>query len=178
MIQSTDGDAGATSASIATIDAALNNGLPSTANSDPLYPTGTFSPDNGQAIYQTFSLSSEATLTFAYSYQTNDGYPFDSAGYVLDSVYHPLEITPPYPSTGANLTPMAYTFVSPITLGAGSHTLGFVAYNTDGPADSTSLFVADVSTSEVPEPSTWVLLVFGCVGLAFTRKLRPGLFAI
>lgn len=200
LIQSTDGDdTGATSATVAAIETAFNAAdavnttynaliLPSTYNDNPSlyypYTSGPFVPDNGQAIYQTFTLSSEATLTFAYSYQTFDGYPFDSAGYVLDGNYSPLAppsatpagTTPPYPSSDTpNLVPTAYVFVSPITLSAGTHTLGFVAYNTQGPADSTSLYVTDIS---VPEPGEWALMLLGAVGLIFARKFRARFSAI
>jgi hypothetical protein len=188
LVQSTDSDGSYTMSapvgsitSPGSIDAALNTTLPSTTNSNPLYDTGTFAPDNGQAIYQTFTVSSAATLTFAYSYQTNDGYPYDSVGYVLDGVYTQLVTTPPYPQApnpAPNPDPTTYVFVAPLTLSAGQHTLGFVAYNTDGPSDSTSLYVTDITTAAVPEPSAWVLLVFCCAGFGFIRKLRGGVSAI
>src|ERR1700683_5354596 len=179
LIQSTDGDSsGAQSAQVGpitttgTIDEVLGVTLPPTTNSNPLYDTGTFTPDNGQAIYQTFSVSTASTLTFAYSYQTNDGYPYDSVGYVLDGRYTQLVQTPPYPSSS---TPTPYTFVAPLSLSAGPHTLASVAYNTNGRADSPSLYVTDVSTSAVPEPGEWALMILGGLGLLWARKLRLGL---
>jgi len=178
LVQSTNEDQSLSiSASAATLDAALGVTLPATYDGNILDPTygQSFPAVNGQAIYQTFTLASEATLSFAYSYQTNDYYPYDATGYVLDGVYTPLVITPAY--TGAvNSTPTAYAVIPPqpsLVLGAGSHTLAFVAYNTGGHSDSTSLYVTDVSTTAaVPEPSEWTLMLLACVGLILVRKLR------
>jgi hypothetical protein len=171
LIQSTDGDFTLSqSASAATLDAALGVTLPATYDGNILDSTygQSFPAVNGQAIYQTFNLTGQATLSFDFSYQTNDYYPYDSVGYVLDGVYTPLVITPVYTGT-TNPTPTAYLSIQPLTLDAGTHTLGFVAYNTGGHGYSTSLYVTDVS---VPEPGEWTLMLLGGLGLILARKLR------
>jgi len=171
LVQSTDEDFTLSqSASAATLNAALGVTLPATYDGDILDSTygQSFPAVNGQAIYQTFNLTAQATLSFDFSYQTNDYYPYDSVGYVLDGVYTPLVTTPIY--TGSvNPTPTAYLSILPLTLDAGSHTLGFVSYNPGGHGYSTSLYVTDIT---VPEPTEWALMLFGGVGLILARKLR------
>jgi hypothetical protein len=133
---------------------------------------------NGQAIYQTFKVSGEATLSFAYSFQTNDYVPYDSTGYVLDGTYTQLaRPTNPY-TVPVDPNPTAYVTLS-FALSQGTHTLGFIAYNTGDNTASSSLYVTDVSaTVAVPEPGEWKLIVFGCVGLTIARKLRSQFSAI
>ncbi len=171
LVQSENGDTGATTASAAALDSALGVTLPPTVG-DALsgYP-GTHLPVNGQAIYQTFRLSSAATLSFAYSFQSFDSIPFDSTGYVLNGVYNQLASpTEPY-YVLPNPTPTAYTTLS-FALNPGTYTLGFVAYNTGDNTLSSSLFVTDIS---VPEPSAWKLIVLACAGLLIVSRLRSKL---
>jgi hypothetical protein len=146
------------------------DGLPATTGTPPGGSHGTFQPQNGQAIYQTFSIGEDGTLSFEYSYQTNDYWPYDSVGYVLDGTYTELVNTPKYVTGGPSATPDAYTLDADIPLSEGTHTLGFVAYNTGDVGDtpgyySTSLYVGDIEV-EAPEPSTWALLGLGVFGLA------------
>jgi len=92
----------------------------------------------------------------------------------LDGVYTPLAIpTLTYLQT-PNPNPTAYTTLS-LSLSPGTHTLGFVAYNTGDNTLSSSLYVTDVS---VPEPSEWMLMLLGSVGLIIARKLRSKFSAI
>jgi len=185
FIQSTDGVNPDVSASATLIAATLltpDTILPPTYNNDLddlSSPYGVANPaENGQAIYQTFTLSSAATLTFAYSFQTDDYQGFDSTGYTLDGNYYQLAIpTNVYPATDPDPTP--YTTVN-LSLTAGTHTLGFVAYNTNEPAVAnsedtegpTTLFVSDIATIVVPEPSASGMILFGMLALILLRKLR------
>jgi len=181
FLQSTDEDFDmAMSASGATLNSKLHVllGL-STTDTNLLDATfgQTFPATNGQAIYQTFSVNAPATLSFAYSTQSDDYYPYDSAGYVLDGIYTSLITQPPYTDPFVpNETPTTYA-TKTLTLGltTGTHTLAFVAFNTGGHAASTSLFVTDVSADVVPEPSQWELLLMGLFGLFLVRKLRLGM---
>jgi hypothetical protein len=180
LVQSTSGDLSLSlSASAATLNAALGVSLPSTYDGNILDPSWgqSFPAVNGQAIYQTFTLTSEATLSFSYSYQTNDYYPYDAVGYVLDGntsrTYTSLVTTPAYTGT-VNSIPTAYLSVQTLTLSPGTYTLGFVAYNTGGHGDSTSLYVTDISTTpvlpeQVPEPGEGTLILLGVVGLIIVR---------
>lgn len=177
-IQSTDAsepDTGTgVSTSIIASDLGISSGnLPSTEGTPPGGEFGIFGPQNGQAIYQTFSLDTAGTLSFEFSYQTADWSPYDSVGFVLDGVYTQLVATPVY-NPSAPTTPDAYQlYVDPVALGAGTHTLGFVAYNT-GTSDytsgysSTTLYVGDIT---VPEPGTWVLFGLGLCVLAVRLKI-------
>jgi hypothetical protein len=152
-VSSTNGSGGASV--VDTIDGALNVVLPNTDI--------TYTPTQGQAIYQDFSLSQTSTLSFEFSYSTFDNFPYDSAGYVLDGVYHQLEQTPP----SQQLTPSAYQTVGNIELSAGEHQLAFVSYNTGDDTTSTHLYVTDI---EVPEPATFILTGIGLVVLGFAAK--------
>ena len=183
FVQSTDADFSLSiSASAATLDAALGVTLPSTTNGGNfLYPPGPFSPTNGQAIYQTFSVGAQATLSFAYSFQTNDYFPYDSTGYVLDGVYTQLASPPPFGTPSPDSAP-GFAYGTPYTtlslmLNPGTHTFGFVAYNTNDEYSSSALYVTDVSAT-TPEPREWQLMLLGCAGLLLARKFRSKLSAI
>ena len=71
-------------------------------------------------------------------------------------------------------TPTPYSTVS-IGLDAGTYTLAFVAYNTNDHTLSSSLYVSDI---DVPEPSEWVLIALGGMGLVIAGKLRSRFSAI
>lgn len=176
---------GAYSASAATIETALGTTLASTQGPDDLgADPGTFIPLNGQAIYQTFTTTNATTLSFDYSFQTFDFYPFDEAGYVLNGVYHdlaqPSEDYNSWYNDGPSLTPTLYKNVSLSLNTPGTYTLGFVAYETGTNANSsaysnaTSLFVTDVS---VPEPSEWALMLLGGASLILAGRLRSKLLS-
>lgn len=169
-IQSTDaginpGDA----VSVAAIDAALGVTLPPTQGSASGIAYGTFNPTDGEAIYQAFALSEASTLTFSFAMSTEDWHPFDSAGYVLDGVYTQLVSPPVYNGTLPQTLP--YSTLT-LNVGAGSHTLGFVSYNTNDQYGSTTLYVTNVSALAAPEPSTWVLIVMGLISIYMFRKYR------
>lgn len=173
QIQSTDtgttsgAASSSNSVSAAEIDTTLGVTLPQTSGSNPTQEFGYFSATTGEAIYQTFTLSDAGTLSFDYSYQTNDYHPFDSVGFVLNGTYTELVATPAYTgSTISTLTP--YTNYS-IDLAPGTYTVAFVAYNTNDTYSSTSLFVTDVT---VPEPMAWMLILAGLGALALTLRLK------
>jgi len=176
-IQSTDEVSPGSSVSAATINSALSTSLPATFDTGTqFFGPGPFTAENGQAIYQSFTLGSTATLSFAYSFQSDDIYPFDNVGYVLDGVYTQLA-RPENPLIGGPTTPTDFTDVT-LTLSSGSHTLGFVAYNTNVTPDpndtqgSTGIYVTNVSVESVPEPSAWGLLLLSAVGLIVVSKVR------
>jgi hypothetical protein len=125
-----------------------------------------YPPTDGQALYQTFALKTSSTLTFSYSFATNDESPFDSVGYVLNGVYTQIRETGP-----TDPTPTAYTpYLAAINLDPGTYTLGFVAFNTDDNNGDTSLYVTDVSLEAIPEPGTWMLMACGIGALVLGRR--------
>ena len=139
----------------------------------------TYAPTDGQAIYQTFTISSQEILTFDYSFATNDETPYDSVGYSLNGTYNQLQA----PSTPT--TPTAYASSGDIALQPGTYTLGFIAFNTADYNGATNLYVANVDLSEAPEPAVWILFAAG-IGLLIgvqsrlrrlTRSYAPGLSA-
>jgi hypothetical protein len=179
VIQSTDSTVDPSDAvSVSTIEGTLLVTLPSTSGTPPpssLVPPGTFSPTNGEAIYQEFTLTTESVLSFAYSYQTNDYSPFDSVGYTLGTTgsaatYTQLVATPAY--SGPGETPQTDYTTLTLTLGPGEYTLGFVAYNTRDEEGSSTLYIANAQTT-VPEPKEYVLIILGISFLIFARKWRP-----
>ena len=172
-IQSTDQlTNGSASVSATTIEATLGVTLPQTSGIDP-HPGSTFGyfdPTNGEAIYQTFALGGAGTLSFSYAYSTDDYYPYDSAGYVLDGVYTTL-VNPPVYNGGA-ISKTGFVNVT-LSLNSGTHTLAFVSYNTNDQYGSTSLYVTDITaTVATPEPSSWALVIVGGVGLVLFRRYR------
>jgi hypothetical protein len=187
-ISSTDAESDSSSASVsaAVINTTLNiaGGLPSTSGTEPFPGSqpATFAATNGQAIYITFTLAQSATVTFDYSMTTNDYYPNDSVGYVLgdptSTTYTTLANPPAYNGT----LPATEDFPPlTLTLDAGTHVLGFVAYNTNDEYGSTTLSVtnitavpisSDSSLVSTPEPSVWELSLLGLAGLFVFRKFR------
>ncbi len=126
------------------------------------------SPYDGQAIYlaQAFTLTSTAELTFSYSYASNDEYPYDSVGYVINGAYTQIQQSPP--ASESPESPTVYTAYPAITLGPGNYNLGFVAFNTYDGNGSTTLYVTDVALT--PEPSTWLLVISGIPVLALMAR--------
>lgn len=175
QIQSTSGEV---TTHVLSVDATLIEStlgviLPQTSGVDPTPGStfGYFDPTNGQAIYQTFSLGAAGTLSFDYAFGTDDYAPYDSVGYVIDGTYYTLANPPAY--TGQLSTPKGSFTTKTVNLSAGSHTIAFVAYNTNDHFASSSLYVTNVSTLvETPEPGTWAMLVGGLIGLFALRKFR------
>jgi hypothetical protein len=161
MISSTDDGGGSGygpgSATAADIESAL--GITSLPAQDFAY-----SPFDGQAIFLThpFTLTSTEELTFSYSYASNDEYPYDSVGYVLNGVYTQIQQSPLPSDSPESAT--AYVPYPEITLTPGTYNLGFVAFNTPDGNGNTTLYVTDVEVS--PEPSTWLLVMCGLPALA------------
>jgi uncharacterized protein with beta-barrel porin domain len=108
---------------------------------------------NGEAIQQTFTTLGSAKITFSYAFQSKEvvGLDRDETGYVLNGVFVSLA-NPASPGvSAANSIGGAfvgglpgYQTVAPITVGAGTHTLGFVAYNTGDPLATSALFVDNI----------------------------------
>ena len=139
--------ANANSVSAATLNTFLNTTLPSNAGGNPV---------NGEAIQQTFSTATGATVSFSYKYESREapGDGFDEAGYVLNGVFYSLADTSTPGETMANAdTPfvwgLPYQTVS-ITVGPGVNTLSFVVYNTGNTSAPTGLFVDNVTVTPVP----------------------------
>jgi hypothetical protein len=144
---------GSDSATVSQLNSALGVTLPGSAGSSTVV--------DGQAIVQSFSLASSGVLTFEFASSSEDYSSYDQVGYVLDNAFHAL-------SKGQS----SYTSSGSISLGAGSHTLGFVAYNTGDNFSPTEINVANVEVTELPEPATWLLLACGCGILALAGR-RP-----
>ena len=133
--------ANSNSVSAATLNTFLNTTLPSSTNG---------SPTNGEAIQQTFTTAGSATISFSYSYQSREapGNGFDETGYVLNGVFHVLADTSTPGQTMAAATGffahgIPYQTVT-ITVGPGTNTLGFVAYNTFNTSAPTGLFIDNI----------------------------------
>jgi len=137
--------------------------LASLPNTDIIYL-----PTDGQAIYQYFTLSQAAMLSFKYAYSTFDIYPQDSAGMTLDGNYTEFQQTPAQQQT----TPSGYMTVSNIELQPGEHQLGFVSYNTGDNTASTHIYITDIELTAVPEPAPAILLAMGIAGLALLSVRR------
>jgi hypothetical protein len=119
----------------------------------------TFAPSDGQAIYQSFTLTQAADLTFSYSFATQDSTPYDSTGFTINGNYTQIE----EPSSPQG--PSSYAMGPTVHLGPGTYQLGFVSFNTSDYDGSTTLYVTNVSLALAPEPSTW-LLILSSLGLA------------
>jgi hypothetical protein len=168
MITSTnDGGSGVSSAADTAGDIERTLGITSLPSADFV-----FQPYDGQAIYLTkpFTLTSTADLTFSYSYASNDEYPFDSVGYVINGTYTQIQQSPLPHNSPEAATP--YTAYSDIELGPGTYNLGFVAFNTDDGNGATTLYLTDVELS--PEPGTWLLLVCALPTLALLARTVRG----
>lgn len=136
---------------------------------------------SGSGIKQTFTLTQAATLTFSYKYVTaevrNSGY--DSSFFFQDGTLTTLaSSTTPGLNASKGVTGYSnglnYTSVT-VTLGIGTHTIGFGVYNSADTAVASAIFVDNVfTTSAIPEPSVTVvifgLIAVGVVGGSIGRK--------
>jgi hypothetical protein len=127
--------------SAAALNTFLGTTLPANANGAPI---------NGEAIQQTFTTTVSTTITFSYAYQSREapGNGYDETGYVLNGVFHILADTNTPGQTMANATGffvwgLPYQTAS-ITVGPGTNTLGFVAYNTFDLDAPSGLFIDNI----------------------------------
>jgi hypothetical protein len=139
-----------------------------------------YSPFNSQdmgggGIQQTFTGNAGDILRFDWNYLTND--PFEDIAFVeLDNQ---LILLADYFSAGllvpGTSPPFLHdsgfqTFSATLTT-SGSHHLMIGVVNTgDGPWAASGLVIDNVATTAVPEPSTWLLLASGLVGIAAIRN--------
>jgi hypothetical protein len=134
---------------------------------------GTESPLNGQAIYQTITLTAPATLTFEYQPTAEDFYypSADNIGYSLTNV-DSITASDADPGVFYSVDAGAsgYTLVTSDVIAPGTYILGFISYNTGPPSGLTSFEVSDI---EVPEPTAWMLMSGGLVLLAGLYRLVP-----
>jgi hypothetical protein len=93
----------------------------------------TYSPTDGQAIYQTFTLTEAEYLSFDYSFATDDEAPYDSVGYTVNGAYTQIQ----EPTTPEGPTP--YAASGAILLQPGTNQIGFVAFNTADNNGATTL---------------------------------------
>jgi hypothetical protein len=135
---------------------------------------GTEAPVNGEAIYQTITLTAPSTLTFQYQTLFQDArYPTtDEIGYSLTNT---AQITGENPDPGTFYsidasTLDSYTTITSSVIAPGTYILGFIAYNTD---DEHGLTQFEVSEIDVPEPATWMLMVGAAVLLAGLYRWVP-----
>jgi hypothetical protein len=141
---------------------------------------GTEAPVNGEAIFQTITLTVPTQLTFEYQMTAQDTriLTTDEVGYSLTNVGS-ITSSDPYPGTFYALDdaePLdVYSPVTTDTIAPGTYYLGLIAYNTADNHGLTSFEVSDVG--EAPEPATWMLMVGGLVFLAglcrSVRRIRP-----
>ncbi len=152
------------SASPTAIQNALGAALPASNN-------GTQPAQDGQAIYQEFTLTAPAAVMFEYKSSSADD-PFnDGVGYSITNV---ASITSGDPLPGIfhllSNSQSSYVQVTSTELAAGTYILGFAAYNTGDEYEPTDIQISEIS---VPEPATWLLAACGflAVGTLAARRL-------
>jgi hypothetical protein len=138
----------------------------------------------GSAIKTTFTANAFDTIRFDYNFLSDEtgfgGIVEDLAFYVLDGhigyldggfqntnginhFHDPLSPTPFYSEAGYR----PFSIQIPTT---GSHTFSLGVFDVEDSAYNTGILVDNVSLSAVPEPSTWLLLTSGIVGIGWLRR--------
>jgi hypothetical protein len=169
VISSTNSLTTSDSVSASTIESTLGVILPATND-------GTEAPQNGEAIYQTITLTIPEVLTFEYettavdSLSTNDnvGYSLTNTALISGSTPDPGTFV----ALGKPQSP--YATVTSDVIAPGTYILGFVAYNTNDEFGNTSFSVSDI---EAPEPVAWTLMLAGVGCLAVLSGFMPRLLA-
>jgi len=118
----------------------------------------------GSLARQTFSVQAGDTLSFNFSFSTQETLFQDRAFAVLDGQLFTL-------ATRSGNTPgvhsFSYTFTS-----SGSATLAFGVVDTGDFNGVSTLAVSGVTLAPVPEPAGWALWLAGAAGLAALRRMR------
>ena len=128
----------------------------------------------GSGFKQSFTLASASTLSFDYKLVTNEavGSGFDEIMYFDGSTNLLGSANNAISGQGAagfiNGTPYATVTLN---LSAGTHTIGFAAYDTGDTVVDSGIVIDNVSLEAVPEPGT-ALFGFACVGVAALRRRR------
>ena len=108
-------------------------------------------PNNGEAIGQTFTTLSSGTVSFYYSYNSREapGTGSDETGYVLNGQFHVIADSDTPGQSISNPTVGFFIFGLPfqkdtITVGPGTNTFDFVAYNTGTTFSPSGLYLDNI----------------------------------
>lgn len=173
----------------ATLESTLN--LPAGAIATAL--PNNFAPTFGSAIYQTFSATAGATLSFHWNFATNEEIPtqWDAALYSLQSGSNPAQVFELADTTQSSVLTVAGTGANPFAImtgyktatvvlpSTGAYTVGFISMQTGDNSVASATYIGNVqasgSSSPTPAPAAWSL---GLLGLGFiaiysgVRRLR------
>jgi hypothetical protein len=116
----------------------------------------------GSLVSQTFVVQAGDTLSFSFSFGTQETLFQDQAFAVLNGQLFTL-------ATRASATPGTATF-SHTFASSGTATLAFGVVDTGDFNGVSTLAVSNVTLAPVPEPASWALLLAGAAGLAGLRR--------
>ena len=132
-----------------------------------------FTPFGGGAIQQSFIGNAGDILFFDWNYLSSD--PGEDYAYVvLDG--KPAKLTDffsthPSPNTLFGNETGYRTFAAVLPT-SGMHTLGIGVMSTLDQSNASAILVDNATVTPVPEPSTWLLLASGMVGIALVGRRR------
>lgn len=152
---------------------------PAYANSQCGGPSAFCVPIEGSGLKQSFSANTGDVLSFDFALVTNDAPGFDFEFVTIDGAITILarpDVTActQYPFVtlvGSATSPTGFRydcnrqqFVATLTT-TGTHTIGIGVVDTLDNSEDTGLLIDNVQLTSVPEPSTWLLLATGLVGI-------------